>query len=128
MQDALMLTSKSESAADEMVDTDDPMITKKMNYILRKVMKEDSGTWKAIDYLRELKSVNTGLDFRVAYDSGGAPEGILWMTKATRKILLNMVILYLLICKKGNITEWGFLFVPHFVKMVRIMLLQSLKV
>ena len=47
-------------------------------------MKEDSGTWKAIDYLRELKRINHNLDFKVAYDSDGAPEGILWMTKVMR--------------------------------------------
>ena len=78
IQDALVLTSKSKSAADEVVDTDDPIIAKNIKYILRKVMKEDSGTWKAMYCLKDLKRINPDLDFKVEYDSdrrtGGQPK------------------------------------------------------
>ena len=110
VQEALVLTSKSQSAADEVVDTDDPMITKNINHILRKVMKEDSGTWKAIDYLRELKRINPNLDFKVAYDSDGAPEGILWMTKVMRTNVIRYGDIISLDMQKRQYNRMGFPF------------------
>ena len=110
VEEALALTSKSQSAADEVVDTDDPLISKNINYILRKVMKEDSGTWKAIDYLRELKKVDRDLNFRVAYDSDGAPEGILWMTKMMRTNVIKYGDIISLDMQKRQYNRMGFPF------------------
>jgi hypothetical protein len=58
MEDAAALTSHKKSAADEMISTDDSMIAKNHTYLLRKVLAEDSSTWKAIRYLEENKKIS----------------------------------------------------------------------
>jgi hypothetical protein len=68
MEEAQALFSKSQCAADETVDTDDPIIHKNVTNILRKIMTEDLGTWKALAYLEECKSQYPGFDFRVHYN------------------------------------------------------------
>jgi hypothetical protein len=60
------------------VDTDDPIIRKNVTNILRKIMTEDSGTWKALAYLEECKSQYPGFDFCVCYDSEGKEIGFIW--------------------------------------------------
>jgi hypothetical protein len=62
MEEAQALFSKSQCAADETVDTDDPIIHKNVTNILRKIMTEDLGTWKALAYLEECKSQYPGFD------------------------------------------------------------------
>jgi hypothetical protein len=52
-----------------MISADDPMIVKNHTYLLRKVLAEDSSTWKAIRYLEENKKIYPGFDFRIKYSS-----------------------------------------------------------
>ena len=73
-----------------------------------------------MDYLRELKRINHDLDFRVAYDSDGAPEEILWMTKVMRTNLIRYGDIVSLGMQKRQYNRMGFFFVPQFVKMGRI--------
>ena len=89
MEDAAALTSHKKSAADEMISTDDPMIAKNHTDLLRKVLAEDSSTWKAIRYLEENKKIYPGFDFRIKYSSAGTPEGLIWMTPNMRENLLR---------------------------------------
>jgi hypothetical protein len=51
MKDAATLTSYKRSAADEMISTDDPMITKNHTDLLQLVLAEDSTTWKTRSYI-----------------------------------------------------------------------------
>ena len=46
-----------------MISTDDPMIAKNHSDLLRRVLAEDSATWKAIRYLEENKKLYPGFDF-----------------------------------------------------------------
>ncbi len=89
MEDAAALTSHKKSAADEMISTDDPMIAKNHTNLVRRVLAEDSSTWKAIRYLEENKKLYPGFDFRVKYSSDGTPEGLIWMTTKMRENLLR---------------------------------------
>ena len=57
--------------------------------ILRKVMQDDSGTWKAIGYLNELKIKMPGTDFRVRYDECHLPDAIVWMTPFMKNNLVR---------------------------------------
>jgi hypothetical protein len=72
-----------------MISTDDPMIAKNHPDLLRKVLAEDSSTWKAIRYLEENKNAYPGFDFRIKYSSAGTPEGLIWMTPNMRESLLR---------------------------------------
>jgi hypothetical protein len=63
MEDAQSLTSHSKSAADEMISTDDPMIAKNCQDLLRPVLAEDSATGKDIRYLEENKKMYPRFDF-----------------------------------------------------------------
>jgi hypothetical protein len=89
MEEAQALSSKSHCAADESVDTDDPIIQKNVTNILRNNMTEDSGTWKALAYLEECKTQYQGFDFRVCYDKEGMPNSILWMDSRMRSNLIR---------------------------------------
>jgi hypothetical protein len=72
-----------------MISTDGPMITRNHTDLLRRVLAEDSATWKAIRYLSKNKKPYPGFDFRVRYASDGTPEGPIWMTPNRRDNLLR---------------------------------------
>jgi hypothetical protein len=82
MKDTAALTSHNKSAADEMISTDDPMISKKNHTdLLRRVLAKDSATWKALRY--------PAFNFRFKHSSDGTPEGLIWMTLNMREHLLR---------------------------------------
>ena len=108
MEEAQALSSKSQCAADETVNTDDPIIRKNVTNILRKIMTEDSGTWKALAYLQECKSQYPGFDYRVHYDKDGMPTSILWMDSRMRSNLIRFGDILCLDVQKRQYNRSGF--------------------
>jgi hypothetical protein len=89
MVEARTLTSRSKSAAEELVSFDNPMFAKNFKYLLQKTMQDDGTTWEAIAYLRLLSDEVPGFGYRVKYDLKGRPEAICWMLPHMRTNLLR---------------------------------------
>jgi hypothetical protein len=51
MVEARVLTSKSTSAADELVSYDNPIFAKQFKHQLQKTMQDDSTMWEVLAYL-----------------------------------------------------------------------------
>jgi hypothetical protein len=66
MEEAQALSSKSPWAANDTVDTSDPIIRKNVTNILHKIMTEDSGTWKALAYFEECKLQYPGFEVLIS--------------------------------------------------------------
>ena len=56
-----------------MGDTGYLTIKKKIRYFLRKVMKQDFGIWKGIDYPKEPKRITYDLYFKVVHETYFSP-------------------------------------------------------
>jgi hypothetical protein len=111
MVEARSLTSRSKSAAEEMVSFDNPMFAKNFKHLLQKTMQDDCTTWEAIAYLRHLSKEVDGFGYRVKYDLKGRPEAICWMLPHMR---LNLIrygdVLFLDSMKKGfNKLAWPYI-------------------
>jgi hypothetical protein len=68
MNEARALTSKSKSAADELVSFDNPIFAKNFKLLLKKTMQDDGTTWEAIAYLCTLSQEVPGFGYRVKHD------------------------------------------------------------
>jgi hypothetical protein len=83
-EQALLLTSGRQIAAEEMTDLDDPFIKQNISLMLRRIMAEDSGTWEAITFMDDLKVAAPGFDYRIMKDEEGRPIGLMYMTAQMR--------------------------------------------
>jgi hypothetical protein len=68
MEEAQNLASTSCTAADDVIDMDDPIIQVNVGNMLRKIM-QDSTSWKAIRFLETLQKTIRGFVFSVWFDS-----------------------------------------------------------
>ena len=89
LQDVNQVASRTNMAAEEIVDLDQPILRQNFTSLLRKCMQESSSTWVALRYLDETKQRVPGFDYRVHYDVEGCPDGIVWMTPDMKMNLLQ---------------------------------------
>ncbi len=89
LQDVNQVASRTNIAAEEIVDLDQPILRQNVTSLLRKCMQESSSTWLALRYLDETKQRFPGFDYRVHYDVEGCPDGIVWMTPDMKMNLLQ---------------------------------------
>ena len=59
------LIFQSEILQDELLILEDPMVCTNFTLVLGKVIKETSGTWKAIVYLKQIIITIPGTDYRI---------------------------------------------------------------
>ena len=62
------MISQSEILQDELLILEDPMVRTSFKPVLRKVMQDTSGAWKAIAYLKQTIINIPGADYRIRYD------------------------------------------------------------
>ncbi len=82
------LVSPSHTAADDIIDMDDPIIRVNVGNMLRKIM-QDSTSWKAIRFLESLNQTIRGFVFSVRFDSQGLPDAFMYMTPRMRSDLVR---------------------------------------
>jgi hypothetical protein len=86
MEEAQNLASANTTAADDLIDMDDPIIRLNVGNMLRKIM-QDSTSWKANRFLETLQKTIRGFVFSVRFDSQGLPDAFLYMTPWMQKDL-----------------------------------------
>ena len=52
-------------------------------------MQSGNSSWKALAFLRKMKSEEEGFDFRIRFNKDHVPDGIVWITKSMRNNLLR---------------------------------------
>ena len=89
-QDATEILKKTRiSAAEEYIDTDDPLVKDNIKELLRMSLSS-SHSWQALFFLDKIKERNPNFDYRVMKDpNNGTPLGILVMDESMRESLLR---------------------------------------
>ena len=91
-----LVTSKPICAADEVINTDDPIVTKNLHQMFPTSMQESSSTWTCIDFLQKQSDENNGFVFKVKFSDKGHPQAVLWMTRKMHHDLIRFSdVLYL---------------------------------
>ena len=113
-EDALqMARMKRICAADEVIDTDDPLVSSNLHKLFRAAMQDSSSTWSSIRFLEKMRSEMAGFDFRVKFsdDDSGLPEAILWMTRRMRHDLARFSDVLFLDAQQRQFNKSGWPFI-----------------
>ena len=73
----------------DFIGMNDPIIQTNFREVYGKIMKEDSNTWSAIQFLKTCKDTIHGFDYRVLYSKTGLPTAVMYMTSRLRYNLLR---------------------------------------
>ena len=83
------LLSTTDLSQDEIDVLDAPVIRANIHAMYAKIMTNGSESWKAIAYLKALKTKLTSFDFRTRFNKKDLPIGIIWITYEMRKHFLQ---------------------------------------
>ena len=72
-------------ASEEIILSDNPLHLNNFKNILKKVLKNETSSFKAKSFLDTVKKHNPGFDYRLKRSKYGDPEGIAWMTPEMKK-------------------------------------------
>ena len=86
LKDAEKLSkNKSLSAADEVINIDDPVVSANMKEMFKKILQGDKSIWSAIRYLEIQQEEIKGFVFSVKRNKEGYPSAIMYMTPRMRQ-------------------------------------------
>ena len=88
LEQGMMLTSRQDIIPSDLIGMNDPITLANLNKIYGQIMKSDSNTWSAIQFLKHCKNTVEGFDYRVLYNKQGLPIALLYMTSRMRYNLL----------------------------------------
>ena len=84
-QAELLSKNKNMSAADEVINIDDPVVSANMKQMFRKILQGDKSIWSAIRFLEIQQEEIKGFVFSVKRNEEGFPSAILYMTPRMRQ-------------------------------------------
>ena len=86
LEDARSLSSSTKmSAADEVIDVNDPLITENIKKMLRKIIQDDAKSWSALRYLEAKRRKIKGFVFSILKNKEGKPCALMYMTPRMRQ-------------------------------------------
>jgi hypothetical protein len=96
-------------AALTLPDTD--LCRKKINELLRTILRTTDTGWKAKRFLELIKENSPGFDFRIHYDEDERPDAVVWMAASMRKNWLRYgnVIFLDAMKRKLNSLHWPYI-------------------
>ena len=103
-----LASGKKLSAADEIIDVDDKIVTTNLKILFMKIMQEKSNTWTAIRYLEEQQKQIPGFVYSITKDDDGKPCGIMYMTPRMRQNLIRFGDLLFLDAQQRQFNNNGF--------------------
>ena len=74
MEEGIALTKRSNISESDFIGMNDPIIQTNFREVYGKIMREDSNTWSAIQFLKTCKDTIHGFDYRVLYSKTGLPN------------------------------------------------------
>lgn len=104
----LNYTSERMVAADEVAATDPEAMRLNFGKILAEVMRNSECTWKALGYLKKLKSQISGFDYAVRYDDSHHPCGIMWLFPEQRQFLIRFGSILFLDMRKAAVNKLNY--------------------
>ena len=114
--DANLLVSNRSISSEELSVTDDPLIRSNLLSILRGVMQNGSTTWHALGFLKKMKSLDTGLSYRLRVDADGLPDAIMWMSPAMKKRLIRYGAILFIDAQKRDYNHFGWPYIGITIK------------
>ena len=62
--------------------------------IYTSIIQNGTSSWKALAFLRRIKFEEEEFDFRIHFNDKHVPDGIVWITKAMRKYLCDIYLIF----------------------------------
>ena len=87
--DAMRLTSGDKISTEESSVVESPEVINNIQSIYANIMQSGTSSWKALAFLRMMKSEEEGFDYRIHFNEEHVPDGIVWVTKEMKANLLR---------------------------------------